>query len=197
MINNFKKMKKVAFVLEKVFMVLFWCFIAIATLLTIAEVVISLIPASLLTIKDLTQGDLSIVSGMFQFDLGDQFHGPIELKPLVQILLPVIILTVIFYLVNFKQLQSILRTVRNDRPFDEKNAKSLWIMSINFILASVILHNAGGIVFSTALKMLHFSGVGLQVSIGYTNLFIGILLMVLSGVFQYGNNLQEEFDETV
>ncbi len=197
MINNFKKMKKVAFVLEKVFMVLFWCFVAIAALLTIGEVVISLVPASLLTIKDLTQGDLSIVSGMFQFDLGDKLKGPIELKPLIQILLPVIILTAIFYLVNFKQLQAILRTVRNDRPFDAKNAKSLWIMSINFILASVILQTAGGIVFSTALKMLRISEIGLRVSIGYTNLFIGILLMVLSGVFQYGNNLQEEFDETV
>jgi hypothetical protein len=54
-----------------------------------------------------------------------------------------------------------------------------------------------GKIASTIIQTLQIAYIGIGYSINATLLATGILILILAGVFQYGNYLQEEVDSTL
>jgi hypothetical protein len=196
--NSLEKMNQGAHVVAKVLQVVFWLFIVIGGLLIIGGIVVHFTPDHYFVISDFYKGDLVFeIEGLFRYEFTNELGREVMLKPIILLVIPMILLNILFYLINFKLLRSILKTVIENRPFDEKNSKSLFIMSITFIAASFIFQIAGNIIFSKIFATIGIVGKGFTFTPDFTMLFTGILLAILSGVFKYGNYLQEEFDETV
>jgi phosphate/sulfate permease len=193
-----KNIKKIARILNIVFKFLFWTLVFAGSLLFIAEVVVIFIPEKHFIFNNLYQGNMLFkIEGLFEYDLAKEIGNSLVIKPIILVIIPAILVNILFYLINIKLIQSVLKTIKDDRPFDEKNAKSLFKMSMVFIAASIILEALGRKVFVVILETIGIEGISASLSINLTMLFTGVLLLVLSGVFRYGNYLQEEYDETV
>lgn len=196
--KEIKNLKNIANVLWKLSQILFWGFIVIGIMLLVAEIVVYFVPDHYFEVTDFYEGDLIItVKGWFEYDFANEMGNSLMLKPIILVFIPAFILYIIFYLVNFKQVQVILRSVIADRPFDEKNSRSLFIMSLSFFIASFVFQIAGNLAFSMIGSELGFEGNLFSFMPDFTMLFTGLLLLILSGVFKYGNYLQDEYDETV
>lgn len=196
--NNLKIMNQGANVLAKVFQVVFWLFIVVGGLLIVGGIVVHFTPDHYFVISDFYKGDLVFeIEGLFKYEFTNELGRAVMLKPIILLVIPIILLYILFYLINFRQLQLILKTVIKNRPFDEKNSKRLLIMSITFIAASFLFEIAGSVVFSKIFETIGIVGQGYSFTPDFTMLFTGILLSILSGVFKYGNYLQEEYDETI
>jgi len=66
-----------------------------------------------------------------------------------------------------------------------------------FVAGSFILDITTSALFVQISKMFGASGIDMSYTPNLTMLFSGILLFILSGVFKYGNYLQDEYDATV
>jgi len=113
------------------------------------------------------------------------------------VIIPVILLNLVFYTIVSKQVIIILKSVTVDRSFDQQNSKSLFIISIAFIVGAFVINIAEGFAVRQVFTTFGNDNLGMNYSPNYSMLFTGILLIVLAGAFKYGNYLQDEFDETV
>jgi hypothetical protein len=62
---------------------------------------------------------------------------------------------------------------------------------------SLIVPFFEGRIAATIIQTLQLSNIHVSYSLNGTLLFTGILILILAGVFQYGNYLQEEVDSTL
>jgi magnesium-transporting ATPase (P-type) len=132
---------------------------------------------------------------LFKFD--PQTIGDIMIKNVLQaafVWATIVILTVSIVLFEVKR---ILKTVVEDNPFKKGNSKNLTVISLVLIAGSFILPIFEGRVFSTVIKTLQIGNINIGYSMNWTLLLTGILILILAGVFQYGNYLQEEVDSTL
>lgn len=197
-IRNFDKMKNIAKILRKVLKVITWILVTIGFVLVAAEVIIMLVNDKYFMVTDLYKGNMAFsIDGWFNYEVIGEAGTSISFKPVILTILPTILLAIVFYLINIKQIQKILKTISEDKPFDIKNAKSLSIMGINFIVASVVFQIAGGLVAEKAIAMLNVDLGSIGMLPDGSMLFTGLLLMILSSVFKYGHYLQEEYNDTV
>jgi hypothetical protein len=196
--NNLEKMNQGARVIAKVLQFVFWLFIVVGGFLIIGGIVVHFMPDHYFVISDFYKGDLVFeIEGLFKYEFTNELGREVMLKPIILLVIPGLLLSILFYLINLRQLKLILKTVIANRPFDEKNSKSLFIMSMTFIAASFIFEITGTIIFSKIFETIGIVGKGYTFTPDFTMLFTGVLLFILSGVFKYGNYLQEEYDETV
>lgn len=197
-ITDFNRMKKIAYVLQKVFMVLFvGCIIGIGLLL-MGEIIVTFIPETVMTISFEQSAYINDMLTQFTGHEVLGIHDAIRLKPILLIVIGAIIFNLVFYVINFWFLSKILGSVGQDQPFDVKNAERLSVMGITFIIGALIKDFVGEMAFVRILATvgLEFEGF-MSYSMNFNMLFTGVLLLVLSGVFHYGVYLQYEYDETV
>jgi Ca2+/Na+ antiporter len=95
------------------------------------------------------------------------------------------------------ELKRILKSVVQDNPFEKGNSKNLTIIAIALIVGSLIMPLLEGRIVSAIIRVLQISSINFSYSMDCTLLFTGIIILILAGVFQYGNYLQEEVDSTL
>lgn len=197
-IRDFKKMKRAVLVLKKVLHVAAWILIVIVASMGIGEAVVLMLSDKYFILTDFYNGQMTFaVERWFDFELIGEMGNSISLKPVVLLVLPAITLASLFYLINIKQIQNILKSIVEDRPFDEQNARSLFIMSINFFVASIAFQVAGNLVAAKVISLVNINLGNIRLLPDFSMVLTGLLLMILSGVFKYGHYLQEEYNETV
>jgi hypothetical protein len=178
--------------------VLFWIFIVAGAILMLIEIGVAMVPEKYFVLSDFYKGNLTFgISGLFEYDFATRLGQDLIFKPALLVLLPTLVLNLVFYIINFKQVQAILKTIIVDRPFAEENARSLFVMSVTFIVGSFVLNLASNLDFIKILSMLGVGGINFDFTPNFSMLFTGILLIILSGVFRYGNYLQDEYDSTI
>ena len=196
--NYFTKLKSVAKILRIIFRVLFWVSLVALVVFFIGEVVIMFLPKEYFLLSNFYEGDISFeIDGILQFNLTEEYSSTINIKTILLLMIPSMAVSTAFYLVIFKQMQSILKSIMVDRPFDEKNSKSLFVMSIAFMLAAFLFSISESFFFAEVLSVIGTDCFESSCSPDLNLLITGILLLILSNVFKYGNYLQKEFDQTV
>ncbi len=197
-IKDYNRMKNIASILRTIIRVLFWIFVGLVGLLVIAEIVFMMIPKDVLVLKDVFRGNMVIaIDGLFEYDFTSQTNGDLMLKQFILFLIPTVILNLVFYLVNFNQVQKILGSLIKDQPFEASNSKRLFIMSMTFFTGAVVFKIAEELVMRSAVMMFGAQSYSVSITPNFTLLFTGMLLLILSSVFKYGDYLQYEYDETV
>jgi hypothetical protein len=97
----------------------------------------------------------------------------------------------------FHQLVKILRNVEKDQPFAAENAGRLFNIGILMLIASFVVRLAEFIVFGMLIDTLKINNIDLNFQLDATMVIVGMLILLLGGVFKYGSYLQQEYDETV
>jgi predicted metal-binding membrane protein len=71
------------------------------------------------------------------------------------------------------------------------------VIALVLVAGSVIVPILQWRIAATVIQMLYINNMNATYSVDGNLLFTGILILILAGVFQYGNYLQEEVDSTL
>lgn len=96
-----------------------------------------------------------------------------------------------------RQLKLVIADVKQEVPFSEHNIICLKRLGYAYVISAVVLPmlNSGFMVYVVNLLDLFQANVNFQLSL--QSLFIGVLILILAHVFEYGKYLQEDHDLTV
>lgn len=115
---------------------------------------------------------------------------------------------ILFLILSLKQLIKIMTIVKNGTPFTMECAKSIRLLGILVIVSSIVVPAVSSFVEFLEIRMFNLESILLStpgISNVTYNLFsfdgvpilIGFIILILSGVFQYGCYLQDEYDSTL
>jgi len=93
-----------------------------------------------------------------------------------------------------KKLASLLATIERDQPFAEENSKHLQVMGIVLLIGSLGFRALSAIVANSVINTLNLTNLSVNISVDIYMAVSGFLLLILSGVFEYGNYLQQEYE---
>jgi hypothetical protein len=191
------RMKRLARILNIICRVMFWVTTLGFGLFLLASLVLFFIPAQSVAINANTIGPLSVTLGSLNLDFNPQVSGDILIKPFLQALFAWIFVSAALVSLILFRVKRILKSVVADHPFEKSNSTNLTAIAITLIVGSVIIPVLEGNIFSAIIDALKISNIHYSSSLDCTLLFTGILILILAGVFQYGNYLQEEVDSTL
>jgi hypothetical protein len=192
------KMKMLAKIFRIICSVFFWVAAVGFVLFLLASIFISVIPGKDLVLSANTTGSLqTTIGGTIMFNFEPQTTGEINIKPFLQALFMWISFGALYVSVILYEIKRILNSVVADNPFEKSNSKNLVVIAIALLVGSIIMPIFEGRIATTIIEALKITNISTSYSIDVNLLFTGILILILAGVFQYGNYLQEEVDSTL
>ena len=191
------RMKTLAKVLNIICNVIFWITAVGFVLFLLATIIISRVPAKDMVVSVNMSGYLNTTFGQTMFKFIPPTNGELMIKSFLQALLMYISLAALMVSVIVCEVKGILKTVIADNPFEKGNSKNLTVVALVLMVGSVIVPILEWRIAATVIQMLHINNMNATYSVDGNLLFTGILILILAGVFQYGNYLQEEVDSTL
>jgi hypothetical protein len=185
-------------VLKNISNILFWVTSVLFVVFLLASIVVLFIPGKDMVISPNLTGSLQTSIGVtmvVKFDL--QSLGVIIIKPFLQAMFMWISFVSLMGSVLLYELKRILKNVVADNPFEKGNSKNLTVIAITLLVGSLILPIFEGRIAMAVIDVLKISNFNVNFMIDWNLLMAGILILILAGVFQYGNYLQEEVDSTL
>ena len=192
------KMKTLAKVLKNISNILFWVTAVGFVLFLLSSIIISFIPRETLVISPNLSGSLQTSIGgsmAVKFDL--EKLGVIQIKSVLQALFMWISFVSLMGSVLLYELKRILKNVVADNPFEKGNSKNLTVIAITLLAGSLLMPIFEGRIAMAVIDVLKINNFNTNFMIDWNLLMSGILILILAGVFQYGNYLQEEVDSTL
>ena len=191
------KMKMLAKILNVICKIVFWITAVGFVLFLLASIIISRVPAKDMDISVNMSGYLNTTFGQTMFKFIPPTNGHIMIKSFLQALLMYISLAALMVAVIVFEVKGILKTVVADNPFEKGNSRNLTVIALVLVAGSVIVPILQWRIAATVIQMLNINNMNATYSVDGNLLFTGILILILAGVFQYGNYLQEEVDSTL
>ena len=191
------RMKTLAKVLRVISNVVFWITAVGFVLFLLASIIISRVPAKDMVISVNMSGYLNTTFGQTMFKFIPPTNGELMIKSFLQALFMYISLAALMVSVVVFEVKGILKTVVADNPFEKGNSRNLTVIALVLVAGSVIVPILQWQIAATIIQMLHINNMNATYSVDCNLLFTGILILILAGVFQYGNYLQEEVDSTL
>ncbi|MCR3920920.1 MAG: DUF2975 domain-containing protein [Firmicutes bacterium] len=137
------------------------------------------------------------MDGVLQFDLSLANITATTKKEIITTILFALSSFAIIYGLIISQLTSFLKTVENGMPFASANVKRLNMIGILFIVGSFIINTVYGLVANKIIHALGISTLSVNLQSDANMLFMGIIIIILAGIFRYGSYLQDEYDATI
>lgn len=190
--------KKMSRILRIVIRAFYWVSLVGAALLAISLIVVFLLPEKYFILSPTARDNMGFsIDGLIRYSIGSHNAVELSLKPIYQAICFMAAIIAAGLSVIFKQISNILKTVENDRPFSEENSRGLTIIGIVLIIGSFVFKTAEGIVASAIIHTLDIQNINVNYSIDGFMMLSGFLMLILAGVFKYGNYLQQEYDATL
>lgn len=194
---NLPKIKRYSHTMRIVLNVFLWAAIIIACVSFVAAIVIFIMPNSKFVISEgnLKQNGFSL-DGILRFNFSEVPQEAVLKKLYLTIMLMSSFISILISLV-LKQLVLIIKSVEEDRPFAVENAKRILTIGMILTLSSFLIPICEFLVARAMVDTLRIQNVSINYSINITLMFTGFMLFILSGIFNYGGYLQNEYDDTV
>ena len=182
-------------ILNWVIIIAYYFFLSISCLLFLIGFIFIFIPSSVLTFNVSWDWLPHVQMGLYRLVLEgvDQINfKPIILSTTLGGSVGLFILTLIMY-----QLKLIFKSLVENDPFVDRNAKRILYIGFLLIIASFIYPAGELLVMHHVLKAINNDTIMFNYSSDEGLFFSGLLVLVLSKVFSYGTYLQNEYNETV
>jgi uncharacterized membrane protein len=195
---NQEKAKKMSKYLRVVMQIFYWIGLVGAVALTVSVIVVSILPEKYFIISTKASNNIGFsIDGLIRYKINSQTAIALSLKPIYQAICFMAAIISAGLSIIFKQISKILKTVEVDRPFAEENSRRLTIIGFVLIIGSIVFKAAEGIVANAMVRTLNIQNVQINYSADGFMMLTGFLLLILAGVFKYGNYLQQEYDATL
>jgi len=196
-VPNLVKYRKLSKGIYVIVNISFWILIGLAILATLLSIVMIILP----NIENLSNSGYSFrmsPDNLIQFEFNtDTLSNTTSIVDIFSLMYANAILFTILILLVLSQLKIILKNVVNEKPFAEKNAKSIRNIGYVVIASSILTPVTKAFVFNKFIHAFNLSNVNVIYSINTEVLIIGILLLIVSAIFNYGAYLQQEYDTTL
>ncbi len=199
--ENTKHKRSYETITKAVSYLLKWAVRAIYVLLALC---LAGIIALLIIPKNLMNFDLANIEhiNIYLFNVLSQIENPqligvINLKWILILLLVVGLLHLAFLQFILYKLRDVVRDVSEKHPFSAENVTRMQHIGFAYVGASVLFPILGSWLFTAAAHLVDLFQATIHFSINFQSLFMGIVILILSYVFDYGRNLQEDYDMTV
>ncbi len=142
------------------------------------------------------------VSTVFDMQLGmylseDVMNAEITLKSMLISGGITMAANVAFAWILFYMLKRVFTEVESERPFSTLAIKSLYFIAFLFIVAGFILPVFEFIFTSSLVSQIPSPHFDATYGLDMGRIFVGFLILILVGIFQYGAFLETEYEETV
>ena len=168
-------------------------------LLVLVSVVFPFISKDLFNYDLANLNHINIEFGSILYDIRGiiTFTGIVNVKWLLSLLFVVLTVNLMFFQFILIQLHKIITDVCNKTPFSVKNIKCLKYMGIAYLISSIVLPLVNGLLFVNIANTFNIFDATINFSMDFQSAFIGIIILILAYVFEYGATLQEDIDLTV
>ncbi len=190
-----EKVKNISKILNGVFFIFYWLGIGITALGCLFYLVQFFLPDTLFHVNGKMGKTGFSIDNTLYFEITQ--NAGISIKPIIQSLAPFALVIMSMLLIGIKQVMAILKSVAHDNPFEPENASRLYIIGFDLLIASLFVSIAKSVSYSLIIKLFDLSEISVNFSINPTLLMSGFLILILAGVFQYGNYLKNEYDATI
>ena len=191
------KVKKIAGYLRVVMGGLFWITLLGMGLLIVAAIVVPFLSDDIFIVKEANNKGFTLsMDSLIRYRM-DASHVGVSVKSIYRSIAWIAAFTSGGFIIILKQLISLLETVETDKPFAKENEKRLTIIGVILILGSIILRITGAMAAKTIITTLNITNLDININIDLFMAFTGFMMLILAGIFKYGNYLQEEYDSTL
>lgn len=167
-------------------------------ILTVGFLVFLFLPKGLLDYDISNLENINVLYANIYYEIsGESFVGIYNVKWLLTLLFFAGIANLAFYQYIQIQLRNVISNVKQKEPFSINNVNYLKYMAYAFLISSLVLPIVNGWLFTTAVNTFEIYEATINFSLNMQSLFMGILVLILAYVFDYGSYLQEEHDMTV
>jgi hypothetical protein len=145
----------------------------------------------------------SLGNGMLSFMISSiSITAPLKefsttMIPLLNAFLAYLFVGMLICLPALHYLIKILKNVEIDKPFAKENSHSLAKIGRLAIVASFLVPIGGTVEGRYLVSIIKNSYINYNYGPNMSLLLCGVLLLILSGIFRYGNYLQHEYDTTL
>ncbi|QMS85014.1 DUF2975 domain-containing protein [Candidatus Xianfuyuplasma coldseepsis] len=94
-------------------------------------------------------------------------------------------------------IRNILRDTIDQNPFSDNNVNRLKYIGYGYLIASVVLPYINNLFFWQLIHQLDLFEATINFSIHFQSVFMGVIILILANIFDYGSYLQEDHDMTV
>lgn len=190
-----QKFKRLAGTIHTVVKIFFWAAVVGAIICALGSVVMSFLPADYFNAGN-TRSLLLTIDGVIRYRLEPPL-SPVSLKPIFLTILVSSSIGFGLLALIFRPLAGILKTVKEDQPFAAENANRLTNMGVVMLISSFLANVIQATVVFVIISTLNIPNIDVNYSLNLTMLLMGLLLLILAGVFRYGSYLQDEVDSTL
>ena len=167
-------------------------------ILVVGVVVTTFLPADLFDFNLANLENIDVQAFNVLYDIADgRFTGIVNVKWLVVLILVVLTSNGVFLQFIQIQLKRVMKNVREKNPFSEDNANFLKTMGIAFLISAVVLPMLNSWLLMTTVNLFDIYEASVNFSLNLQAVFMGLLILILAYIFNYGAYLQEEHDMTV
>ena len=192
------KLKKLAGIIKIIFDVFFWAMVFLGAVSFLGFITTFFVPEDIFSVSNIQEGfSISTIGGAIRYGIGSDLYGDINFKLLMQTMLPAVTVVSLIMIVIAHNLRSILKTIKDERPFDKNNSKRILVIGIVLIAGSVIIKIVEGMTALAIINSLEIKNVDVVFTVDGAMLLPGILIIILAGIFRYGSYLQDEYDTTL
>jgi hypothetical protein len=176
--------------------VLFWILFALTILVILLTIATRVFP-NIINLSD-SDGSFRISpDNIIQFEISTGAISNTRIVEIYSLMFAGSALLLILILLVLSQLRIILKNVVNENPFAEKNAKSIKNIGYVIIASSLVMPVTKAFLINKIIHAFNLSNVNVVYTINIEVLIIGILLLLVSAIFNYGAYLQQEYDTTL
>jgi len=201
-----EKLRKISKVVDKILNVCYWFLIIAGAVVVMCFGLVAFVPSLRDTIMD---GRWSVSLGSVDLELAKDvvtYNDAIRVTAIVTMLSMVVL--VIFTCYGIKLLRRIMEPMKKQQPFVGTVSRNLmklgWVLIIGSLVFSVVNCVGAGLMqttFDLSNLLLSDKVIGVKtditMEIDATAILSGVLLLLLSHVFSYGEKLQKQDDETL
>lgn len=132
------------------------------------------------------------------YQLDDSFFtGVINVKWLLVLLCVMALSNLAFLQFVMTYIRNILSDTIEKTPFSVKNVTRLKYVGYGYLVASVVLPSINNLFFWQLVHQLDLFEATINFSVHFQSVFMGIIILILAYIFDYGSYLQEDHDMTV
>lgn len=195
---NQEKVKKMSVNLRVIMQIFYWVGVIGVVGLSIAFIVVSALPENKFIVSAGSSENMGFsLEGIVSYRLNAQTAVGLSLKPIYQSICLMAAIISVGLSIIFKQIINMLRTVEVNRPFSQENSRCLTIIGYILIIGSCVIRIVEGVVARAIIHTLNIQNMQVNFSVDGFMMISGFLMLILAGIFKYGNYLQQEYDTTL
>ncbi len=192
---KYKRLAKYMKIVIRIFFIVSIIFIVVSLVM---ELLLAVAPISSLVVLADTGDSLSLtLDNVFMIKINPMNTTAEDLKPVFASIFFMVAAIGAILAVIFKQLELILSTVKDDKPFASENSRRLTVIGITLMIGAFIIRAGEYMVASSIINTLKLNDMSANFSADANMIVIGFVILILAGVFKYGCYLQGEYDSTI